>query len=222
MSTLNARISGAVRRYHPLRPRRQRSPWALPRREAGKVLRGRRHGGLRRPPGRGFRAPGGVDEVGGCLRGRTLDRRSTRSRVLGKVAGQALAGAAVVWRGAAANPACSPKPNADSPRPTTRPPVSVRAPSPASGDGTAQPGQRKRRGGAAGMVTDYHPEPKVAAALKDPSYRLKTTTADRIPRRSRSGQCQTDNSAEALTRRGPPNSDRQIGPTCRGLNATAR
>lgn len=60
-----------------------------------------------------------------------------------------------------------------------------------------------------------HPEPKVAAALKDPSYRLKTTTAEQIASRSNPwdpGSVVTDNSArDRLLEEAQAELERQIG-----------
>lgn len=73
-----------------------------------------------------------------------------------------------------------------------------------------------------------HPEPKVAAALKDPSYRLKTTTAEQIASRADPwdpGSVVTDNSGrERLLARPKPNSTAKLGsPGLKiRLNATAR
>lgn len=90
MSTLNARIAigGAVRRYHLPGHLAASDHHGLCRmRGSARQLR-RRHGGLRGRPGRGFRAPGGVDE-GGCLRrGRTLDRRDRPGQECWEMAGQ--------------------------------------------------------------------------------------------------------------------------------------
>lgn len=62
-----------------------------------------------------------------------------------------------------------------------------------------------------------HPEPKVAAALKDPSYRLKTTTAEQIASRADPwdpGSVVTDNSGrERLLAEAQAELDRQIGLT---------
>lgn len=62
-----------------------------------------------------------------------------------------------------------------------------------------------------------HPEPKVAAALKDPSYRLKTTTAEQIATRSDPwdpGSVVTDNSGrEKLLAQAQAELDGQIGLT---------
>jgi type VII secretion ATPase EccA len=62
-----------------------------------------------------------------------------------------------------------------------------------------------------------HPEPKVAAALKDPSYRLNTTTAEQIARRSDPWDPRsvvTDNSGrEKLLAEAQAELDRQIGLT---------
>lgn len=73
-----------------------------------------------------------------------------------------------------------------------------------------------------------HPEPKVAAALKDPSYRLKTTTAEQIASRADPwdpGSVVTDNSGqERLLAEPKPNSTAKLGsPGLKiRLNATAR
>ncbi|MFV8318852.1 type VII secretion AAA-ATPase EccA [Mycobacterium sp. 23] len=60
-----------------------------------------------------------------------------------------------------------------------------------------------------------HPEPKVSAALKDPSYRLKTTTAEQIASRSDPwdpGSVVTDNSArDRLLEEAQAELERQIG-----------
>ncbi|WP_205875490.1 type VII secretion AAA-ATPase EccA [Mycobacterium camsae] len=60
-----------------------------------------------------------------------------------------------------------------------------------------------------------HPEPKVSAALKDPSYRLKTTTAEQITSRSDPwdpGSVVTDNSArDRLLEEAQAELQRQIG-----------
>ncbi|OBK18472.1 type VII secretion AAA-ATPase EccA [Mycobacterium asiaticum] len=60
-----------------------------------------------------------------------------------------------------------------------------------------------------------HPEPKVAAALKDPTYRLKTTTAEQIASRSDPwdpGSVVTDNSGrERLLAEAQAELERQIG-----------
>lgn len=60
-----------------------------------------------------------------------------------------------------------------------------------------------------------HPEPKVSAALKDPSYRLKTTTAEHIASRSDPwdpGSVVTDNSArDRLLEEAQAELERQIG-----------
>lgn len=62
-----------------------------------------------------------------------------------------------------------------------------------------------------------HPDPKVAAALKDPSYRLQTTTAEQISSRSDPwdpASVVTDNSGrEALLADAQAELDRQIGLT---------
>lgn len=62
-----------------------------------------------------------------------------------------------------------------------------------------------------------HPEPKVAQALKDPSYRLKTTTAEQITARSDPwdpGSVVADNSGrETLLAEAQAELDRQIGLT---------
>ncbi len=62
-----------------------------------------------------------------------------------------------------------------------------------------------------------HPEPKVAAALKDPTYRLKTTTAEQIAARADPwdpASVVADNSArEALLVQAQAELDRQIGLT---------
>jgi len=62
-----------------------------------------------------------------------------------------------------------------------------------------------------------HPEPKVSAALKDPSYRLVTTTAEQIAARADpwdSGSVVTDNSGrEKLLAEAQAELDRQIGLT---------
>lgn len=73
-----------------------------------------------------------------------------------------------------------------------------------------------------------HPEPKVAAALKDPSYRLKTTTAEQIASRADPwdpGSVVTDNSGrERLLAEAQAELDRQIGLTRvkNQIEATAR
>jgi type VII secretion ATPase EccA len=60
-----------------------------------------------------------------------------------------------------------------------------------------------------------HPEPKVSTALKDPSYRLKTTTAEQIASRSDPwdpGSVVTDNSArDRLLEEAQAELERQIG-----------
>ncbi|MEQ0575362.1 type VII secretion AAA-ATPase EccA, partial [Mycobacterium tuberculosis] len=80
-------------------------------------------------------------------------------------------------------------------------------------------GQGKERAAVALLewLQTTHPEPKVAAALKDPPYRLKTTTAEQIASRADPwdpGSVVTDNSGrERLLAEAQAELDRQIGLT---------
>ena len=61
-----------------------------------------------------------------------------------------------------------------------------------------------------------HPEPKVAAALKDPNYRLVTTTSEKIASRRipwDAASVEADNSGRELLADAQAELDRQIGLT---------